>query len=57
MMCVRAEKRKIEIRMTIAGELARRLTRIKEYYQFESYTEVIRNLITLKYEEIAARRE
>jgi len=52
-----AEKRKIEIRMTINGELARRLTKIKNYYQYESYTDTIRFLITTKYEELAARKE
>jgi len=40
---------KIEIRMTIEGELAKRLMAIKEYLQLESYTDVIRSLITDKF--------
>lgn len=51
------EKKKIEIRMTIDGELASRLTAIKDYYQYESYTDTIRFLITSKYEQLATKRE
>ena len=51
-----SEKKKIEIRMTIEGELARRLNRIKDYYQYESYTDTIRFLITSKYEELSAKK-
>lgn len=48
-----AEKKdKIEIRMSIEGVLAKRLSAIKEYLQLESYTDVIRILITEKYEKI-----
>ena len=46
------EKNKIEIRMSFQGELAKRLNTIKKYYQFESYTDLIRFLITKQYEEI-----
>ena len=49
-------KEKIEIRMSIQGVLAERLTKIKEYYQLKSYTDVIRFLITSKYEEIMELR-
>jgi len=52
-----ARKEKIEIRMSIEGILAERLTRIKEYYQLKSYTDVIRFLITSKYEQIMALKE
>ncbi len=45
-----SEKEKIEVRMTINGILAKRLNTIKEYLQLESYTDVIRLLITEKYE-------
>jgi len=51
------EKEKIEIRMSITGSLAKKLTEIKNYYQFESYTDTIRFLITAKYEDIISRRE
>jgi hypothetical protein len=44
-------KEKIEIRMTIEGKLAERLNRVKEYYQVENYTDLIRFLITKAYEE------
>ena len=50
-------KEKIEIRMSIEGILAERLTRIKEYYQLKSYTDVIRFLITSKYEQIMTLKE
>jgi hypothetical protein len=43
---------KIELRMTIDGRLAQRLNVIKNYYQIKSYTEVIRFIITTKFEEI-----
>jgi protoheme ferro-lyase len=45
-------KEKIEIRMSIDGILAERLTAVKDYYQLKAYTDVIRFLITNKYEEI-----
>jgi ArsR family metal-binding transcriptional regulator len=51
------KEEKIEIRMSITGELARKLRKIKDYYQFESYTDTIRYLITAKYEDIISRRE
>jgi len=47
-----SEKEKIEVRMTINSILAKRLNTIKEYLQLESYTDVIRLLITEKYERI-----
>jgi ArsR family metal-binding transcriptional regulator len=50
-------KEKIEIRMSIRGVLAERLTKIKDYYQLKSYTDVIRFLITSKYEQIMALQE
>ncbi len=56
-MAERGHKEKIEIRMSFRGELARRLDAIKKYYQFRTYTEVIRFLISSKYEEIRAGRE
>jgi len=56
-MAERGHKEKIEIRMSFRGELARRLDAIKRYYQFRTYTEVIRFLISSKYEEIRAGRE
>jgi hypothetical protein len=46
------EKKKIEIRMTFEGELAKRLNAVKEYYQVENYTDLIRFLITRNYEEL-----
>ena len=51
------EKEKIEIRMSITGILARKLTKIKDYYQFETYTDTIRFLITSKHEDLTSRRE
>ena len=53
---IKLRKEKIEIRMSITGELARRLTAIKEYYQYESYTDTIRFLITSKFEDLAKER-
>jgi ArsR family metal-binding transcriptional regulator len=50
--CMSKTKDKIEIRMSIDGILAERLSKVKEYYQLKSYTDVIRFLITTKYEEI-----
>ncbi|MEM2942117.1 MAG: hypothetical protein QXT81_01705 [Candidatus Bathyarchaeia archaeon] len=44
------EKRKIEIRMSIEGKLAERLNALKDYYQVENYTDLIRFLITRAYE-------
>lgn len=46
------KKRKIEIRMTFEGELAKRLNAVKEYLQLKTYTDVIRSLVTSKYEDI-----
>jgi hypothetical protein len=46
------EQKKIEIRMTFEGELAKRLNAVKEYYQVENYTDLIRFLITRNYEEL-----
>jgi len=45
-------REKIELRMTIDGVLAKRLNAIKEYLQLETYTDVIRSIITDKYERI-----
>lgn len=53
---MKPKKEKIEIRMSITGELARRLTAIKEYYQYESYTDTIRFLITSKFEDLAKEK-
>jgi hypothetical protein len=46
------QEEKIEIRMTIEGELAKRLRAIKNYLQLETFTDTIRSLITEKYERI-----
>lgn len=51
------EKEKIELRMSITGVLARKLTKIKNYYQFETYTDTIRYLITAKHEDLTSRSE
>ena len=53
---MKTEKKKIEIRMTIEGELARRLTRIKQYYDYESYTDTLRFIITTKFEDLTRER-
>jgi hypothetical protein len=52
MVKIRLPQKKIELRMTIEGELAKRLEAIKEYLQLETYTDTIRALITEKYERI-----
>jgi len=46
------KKNKIEIRMTITGKLAERLNEVKGYYQIESYTDLIRFIITESYEKL-----
>ncbi len=51
-----SEKKKIELRMTIEGTLAERLTKIKDHYQFETYTDTIRFLVTSKYEDLVAKK-
>jgi len=51
------KEEKIEIRMSITGALAKKLSAIKEHYQFESYTDTIRFLITSKYEERTAKKD
>ncbi len=46
-------KEKIEIRMTIEGKLAFRLAKLKEHYELESYTELIRVIITDAYDRVS----
>lgn len=51
------KEKKIEIRMSISGKLAERLTEVKKHYSYENYTELIRFLINQAYERLELQKE
>lgn len=51
------KEKKIEIRMSISGKLAERLTEVKKHYAYENYTELIRFLINQAYERLGLQKD
>jgi len=51
------EKETEQVRLVLDGEMLRRFRAIKKRYGLQSNADVVRLLITLEYDDIAARRE
>ncbi|MGQ9543241.1 MAG: hypothetical protein ACUVTM_04010 [Candidatus Bathyarchaeia archaeon] len=48
---MRKEEEKVEIRLTLEGDMARRFLELKKKWGFESNTDLLRVLVTKSYEE------
>ena len=51
------EQKAPQVRVVFEGEMAHRFNTVKEFYGFQKNADLIRLLVTLKYEEISQKRE
>lgn len=49
---MRREEEKVEIRLTLEGDMAKRFLELKKRWGFESNTDLLRMLVTKSYEEL-----
>ena len=51
------EQKAPQVRVVFEGEMSHRFNTVKEFYGFQKNADLIRLLVTLKYEEISQKRE